>query len=35
MKEEQLLFLLEGIEQHIEEYQKIIERKDRQLVETK
>ena len=35
MKEEQLFFLLESIEQHIEEYKKIIERKDRQLVETK
>ena len=35
VKEEQLFLLLEGIEQHIEEYKKIIERKDRQLVETK
>ena len=35
MKEEKLIFLLEGIEKNTEEYKKIIETKDRQLVETK
>ena len=35
INEEQISFLLEDIEKNIEEYKKIIEAKDRQLLETK
>ena len=35
IKDEQVDFLLENIEKHLEEYRKIVETKDKQLVEIK